>query len=97
MCAVKLNYSTYLIHNSISNLERFEFRNELTFILLTFRGKAESTDIMFADFDGVLLHVSNHGGDKSKVKVSSPLTCYDILYFFDLGISIICFSCDLFA
>lgn len=34
------------------------------------RGKAESTDITIADFDGVLFHISSHNGDKTKLKVN---------------------------
>jgi len=37
--------------------------------LIYFRAKVDSMDILFADFDGVLFHVSNHGSDKTKVKV----------------------------
>ncbi|ODN02444.1 putative actin-related protein 2/3 complex subunit 2 [Orchesella cincta] len=39
-------------------------------------GKAESTDITIADFDGVLFHISSHNGDKTKLKVSISLKFY---------------------
>jgi actin related protein 2/3 complex subunit 2 len=39
-------------------------------------GKSESIDVRLADFDGVLFHISNHLGDKSKVKVSISLKFY---------------------
>lgn len=32
--------------------------------------KAESIDVTVADFDGVLFHISNINGDKTKVRVS---------------------------
>lgn len=32
--------------------------------------KPESTDVVIADFDGVLFHISNLRGDKSKIRVS---------------------------
>uniref|UniRef100_UPI00358E0C5B actin-related protein 2/3 complex subunit 2 isoform X1 n=2 Tax=Myxine glutinosa TaxID=7769 RepID=UPI00358E0C5B len=38
--------------------------------------KPESVDITFADFDGVLYHISNPDGDKSKVMVSISLKFY---------------------
>jgi len=38
--------------------------------------KPESVDILFADFDGVLYHISNPGGDKSKIMLSISLKFY---------------------
>lgn len=38
-----------------------------------FRQKPESIDIRVADFDGVLFHISNVNGDKTKVRVSAIL------------------------
>jgi actin related protein 2/3 complex subunit 2 len=38
--------------------------------------KPESTDIKLADFDGVLFRISNHNGDKTKIKVSICLKFY---------------------
>lgn len=38
--------------------------------------KQESTEILAADFDGVLFHITNVGGDKSKVRVSISLKFY---------------------
>ena len=32
--------------------------------------KPESIDVTLADFDGVLFHISNVNGDKTKVRVS---------------------------
>lgn len=32
--------------------------------------KPESIDVTVADFDGVLFHISNVNGDKTKVRVS---------------------------
>nr|CAD7411655.1 unnamed protein product [Timema poppensis] len=40
------------------------------------RHKQESIDIVIADFDGVLFHISNVGGDKTKVRVSISLKFY---------------------
>jgi hypothetical protein len=36
---------------------------------LCYSHKPESIDITVADFDGVLFHISNVGGDKTKVRV----------------------------
>ncbi|KAL7647597.1 UNVERIFIED_CONTAM: hypothetical protein RMT77_001197 [Armadillidium vulgare] len=41
--------------------------------------KPESVDVTIADFDGVLFHLSNHNGDKSKIKVSISLKFYNDL------------------
>ncbi|XP_071441377.1 actin-related protein 2/3 complex subunit 2 [Hetaerina americana] len=38
--------------------------------------KPESIDITIADFDGVLFHLSNPGGDKTKVRISISLQFY---------------------
>ncbi|XP_021914451.1 probable actin-related protein 2/3 complex subunit 2 isoform X1 [Zootermopsis nevadensis] len=38
--------------------------------------KPESIDIIIADFDGVLFHISNVGGDKTKVRISISLKFY---------------------
>ncbi|CAG0890032.1 unnamed protein product [Cyprideis torosa] len=42
-------------------------------------GKAESVDVKAADFDGVLFHVSNPNGDKSKLRTSISLKFYEQL------------------
>jgi len=36
--------------------------------------KAESINVVVADFDGVLFHISNPDGDKSKIRVSIGLS-----------------------
>jgi len=38
--------------------------------------KFETIDVRFADFDGVLYHVSNPGGDRSKIMLSISLKFY---------------------
>nr|CAG4642577.1 EOG090X07NU [Evadne anonyx] len=38
--------------------------------------KAESINVVVADFDGVLFHISNPDGDKSKIRVSISLKFY---------------------
>ncbi|XP_015604037.1 probable actin-related protein 2/3 complex subunit 2 [Cephus cinctus] len=38
--------------------------------------RPESTDVIIADFDGVLFHVSNLSGDKSKLRISILLNYY---------------------
>lgn len=38
--------------------------------------KAESIDVTVADFDGVLFHISNINGDKTKVRISISLKFY---------------------
>uniref|UniRef100_A0A1B6E4U4 Arp2/3 complex 34 kDa subunit n=1 Tax=Clastoptera arizonana TaxID=38151 RepID=A0A1B6E4U4_9HEMI len=38
--------------------------------------KPESIDITIADFDGVLFHISNFGGDKTKIRISISLKFY---------------------
>uniref|UniRef100_A0A3Q3NBV9 Uncharacterized protein n=1 Tax=Mastacembelus armatus TaxID=205130 RepID=A0A3Q3NBV9_9TELE len=40
------------------------------------RTKPEAVDVTFADFDGVLYHISNPNGDKTKVMVSISLKFY---------------------
>ncbi len=49
------------------------------YYLLNIRGKFETTELIIADFDGVLYHVSNPGGDKSKLLVSVQLKFYEEL------------------
>lgn len=44
------------------------------------RNKPESTEILAADFDGVLFHITNVGGDKNKVRVSYILIYLVIMY-----------------
>ncbi|XP_058805176.1 probable actin-related protein 2/3 complex subunit 2 isoform X2 [Phymastichus coffea] len=39
-------------------------------------GKLESTDVMIADFDGVLFHISNQSKAKSKIRISALLKFY---------------------
>jgi len=39
-------------------------------------GKPDNVDITVADFDGVLFHISNPDGDKSKIRVSISLKFY---------------------
>uniref|UniRef100_A0A8B9PYQ1 Arp2/3 complex 34 kDa subunit n=1 Tax=Apteryx owenii TaxID=8824 RepID=A0A8B9PYQ1_APTOW len=41
-----------------------------------FRNKPEAVEVTFADFDGVLYHISNPNGDKTKVMVSISLKFY---------------------
>ncbi|XP_015523391.1 actin-related protein 2/3 complex subunit 2 [Neodiprion pinetum] len=38
--------------------------------------KPESIDVKIADFDGVLFHISNVGGDKTKIRISISLKFY---------------------
>uniref|UniRef100_A0A8C9AN84 Actin-related protein 2/3 complex subunit 2 n=1 Tax=Prolemur simus TaxID=1328070 RepID=A0A8C9AN84_PROSS len=38
--------------------------------------KPEAVEVTFADFDGVLYHISNPNGDKTKVMVSISLKFY---------------------
>lgn len=38
--------------------------------MFIFSLKPESIDVKVADFDGVLFHISNVNGDKTKVRVS---------------------------
>ncbi|XP_015265509.1 PREDICTED: actin-related protein 2/3 complex subunit 2 [Gekko japonicus] len=40
------------------------------------RNKPEAVEVTFADFDGVLYHISNPNGDKTKVMVSISLKFY---------------------
>lgn len=44
------------------------------------RQKPESIDVTVADFDGVLFHISNLNGDKTKVRVS--IYYRNVLYMF---------------
>lgn len=54
------------------------FKFQLNFLLLLFRknNKADSIELTVADFDGVLYHISNLNGDKSKIRVSISLKFY---------------------
>ena len=45
----------------------------LHLIFILFRNKPDTLDVTVADFDGVLFHISNPGGDKSKITVSACL------------------------
>ncbi len=38
--------------------------------ILTFSNKPDSVNVVIADFDGVLFHISNPDSEKSKVRVS---------------------------
>lgn len=38
--------------------------------------KLESVDVKVADFDGVLFHISNVNGDKTKIRISISLKFY---------------------
>ncbi|GIY79538.1 hypothetical protein CEXT_242851, partial [Caerostris extrusa] len=49
---------------------RLKFKNALA------GGKPESVDVTIADFDGVLFHISNLNGDKTKIRVSISLKFY---------------------
>ena len=40
---------------------------------LLFRSKPESIDVTIADFDGVLFHLTNPNGEKTKIRVSALL------------------------
>lgn len=44
--------------------------NKLNIFFFDYRQKPESIDVTVADFDGVLFHISNLNGDKTKVRVS---------------------------
>lgn len=54
----------------IEDILRLKFKNGLA------GGKLESVDVTIADFDGVLFHISNLNGDKTKIRVSISLKFY---------------------
>lgn len=54
----------------VEDILRLKFKNALA------GNKAESVDITIADFDGVLFHISNMNGEKTKVRVSISLKFY---------------------
>ncbi|XP_054724002.1 probable actin-related protein 2/3 complex subunit 2 [Uloborus diversus] len=54
----------------IEDILRLKFKNALA------GNKAETVDVTVADFDGVLFHISNLNGDKTKVRVSISLKFY---------------------
>ncbi|GIY87415.1 hypothetical protein CDAR_320631 [Caerostris darwini] len=54
----------------IEDTLRLKFKNALA------GGKPESVDVTIADFDGVLFHISNLNGDKTKIRVSISLKFY---------------------
>lgn len=43
---------------------------QIIFIDFFSRSKPESIDVTIADFDGVLFHLTNPNGDKTKIRVS---------------------------
>ncbi|XP_016342295.1 actin-related protein 2/3 complex subunit 2-like [Sinocyclocheilus anshuiensis] len=47
--------------------------NSQNYAFFLFRNKPEAVEVTFADFDGVLYHISNPSGDKTKVMVSISL------------------------
>lgn len=49
---------------------------DLKFSTAKASGKFDSVDVVFADFDGVLYHVSNPDGDRSKLMLSISLKFY---------------------
>lgn len=54
----------------IEDILRLKFKNFLA------GNKPESVDVTIADFDGVLFHISNVNGDKTKIRVSISLKFY---------------------
>lgn len=54
----------------MEDILRLKFKNALS------GNKAESVDITIADFDGVLFHISNINGEKTKVRISISLKFY---------------------
>uniref|UniRef100_A0A8C1Z2H7 Arp2/3 complex 34 kDa subunit n=1 Tax=Cyprinus carpio TaxID=7962 RepID=A0A8C1Z2H7_CYPCA len=66
--------SLYLFHweNVLWTANHINSRNNVFFVCL-FRNKPEAVEVTFADFDGVLYHISNPNGDKTKVMVSISL------------------------
>lgn len=54
----------------IDDILRLKFKNALA------GAKPETVDVTVADFDGVLFHISNLNGDKTKVRVSTSLKFY---------------------
>ncbi|KAG8258044.1 Actin- protein 2/3 complex subunit 2, partial [Homalodisca vitripennis] len=59
------------------NSSSSKFEAQITSVpLITNRHKPESIDISIADFDGALFHISNVGGDKTKVRTSILLKFY---------------------
>jgi len=54
----------------IEDTLKLKFKNALA------GNKPESIDVLIADFDGVLFHISNLNGDKTKIRVSISLKFY---------------------
>ena len=40
--------------------------------------KPDTVDVTLSDFDGVLYHISNPGGDKMKIQISISLKFYQV-------------------
>jgi hypothetical protein len=57
-------------------LPLYRFIKVIIIMLLFYSLKPESIDITVADFDGVLFHISNVGGDKTKIRVSFTYLIY---------------------
>jgi len=57
------------------------------------RNKPDSLNVIVADFDGVLFHISNPDGDKSKVRVSSSQLCTILKEIKILILILVAFTC----
>jgi len=72
-----------IVYTSKNKMILLEINNRIVQETLTFKikniidgGKPDSVDITVADFDGVLFHMSNPDGNKSKIQVSVSLKFY---------------------
>uniref|UniRef100_A0A5F4W753 Arp2/3 complex 34 kDa subunit n=1 Tax=Callithrix jacchus TaxID=9483 RepID=A0A5F4W753_CALJA len=65
---------------NISPTDKGRLLDYCTYVISVFtqpgRNKPEAVEVTFADFDGVLYHISNPNGDKTKVMVSISLKFY---------------------
>lgn len=66
--------TSFFFHLTSNLVSLFKFPNYS-------RQKPESIDIRVADFDGVLFHISNVNGDKTKVRVSEMFFLLLLLLF----------------
>lgn len=61
---VSVDFNLFIMSKCIFNVV-------IDFVSFWYRHKPESIDVIMADFDGVLFHISNVAGDKTKVRVSN--------------------------
>lgn len=70
---------TFCMSTFINNWGIFS-NHKFIYFNIYFRLKNESIDVTVADFDGVLYHISNLNGDKTKIRVSYVVYCFNSIH-----------------